>query len=132
MSETVDCSDPSDSILPQRTNPDLYEKSAQPSVFAGGQDGVQEFEAFSPEDVDTLCQDNPQDPLCYAQPIEGGGPGQGDAFGPPPDGDFAPGTQPAPGGFWGNAEKAEEFQNQSDRLRRIYLFQKYLRNFALY
>ncbi len=83
-------------------------------LFAGGEDGVKEFEAFNPEDVGSLCQDNPQDPLCYAQPTEGGGPGQGDAFGPPPEGSLAPGTQPAPGGFWGDAEKAEEFQNQSD------------------
>ena len=83
-------------------------------LFAGGEDGVKEFEAFNPEDVDSLCQDNPQDPLCYAQPTEGGGPGQGDAFGPPPEGGFTPGTQPAQGGFWGDAEKAEEFQNQSD------------------
>ncbi|MBO71972.1 MAG: hypothetical protein CL508_06655, partial [Actinobacteria bacterium] len=83
-------------------------------LFAGGEDGVKEFEAFNPEDVGSLCQDNPQDPLCYAQPTEGGGPGQGDAFGPPPEGGLAPGTQPAPGGFWGDAEKAEEFQNQSD------------------
>ncbi len=87
---------------------------AESGLFAGGEDGVKEFEAFNPEDVDTLCQDNPQDPLCYAQPTEGGGPGQGDAFGPPPEGGFAPGTQPATGGFWGDAEKAEEFQNQSD------------------
>ncbi len=87
---------------------------AESGLFAGGEDGVKEFEAFNPEDVDSLCQDNPQDPLCYAQPTEGGGPGQGDAFGPPPEGGFAPGTQPAQGGFWGDAEKAEEFQNQSD------------------
>ena len=87
---------------------------AESGLFAGGEDGVKEFEAFNPEDVDSLCQDNPQDPLCYAQPTEGGGPGQGDAFGPPPEGGFAPGTQPAPGGFWGDAEKADEFQNQSD------------------
>ena len=83
-------------------------------LFAGGEEGVKEFEAFNPEDVASLCQDNPQDPLCFAQPTEGRGPGQGDAFGPPPEGGFAPGTQPAPGGFWGDAEKADEFKNQSD------------------
>ena len=87
---------------------------AESGLFAGGEDGVKEFEAFNPEDVGSLCEDNPQDPLCYAQPTEGGGPGQGDAFGPPPEGGFAPGTQPAPGGFWGDAEKADEFKNQSD------------------
>ena len=87
---------------------------AESGLFAGGEDGVKEFEAFNPEDVDTLCRDNPQDPLCYAQPVEGGVPGQDDAFGPPPEGGFAPGTQPAPGGFWGDAEKAGEFKNQSD------------------
>ncbi len=87
---------------------------AESGLLTGGEGGVQEFEAFNPEDLGSLCQDNPQDPLCYAQPTEGGGPGQGDAFGPPPEGGFAPGTQPAPGGFWGDAEKADEFKNQSD------------------
>ena len=87
---------------------------AESGLFAGGEEGIKEFEAFNPGDVASLCQDNPQDPLCFAQPTEGVGPGQGDAFGPPPEGGFAPGTQPSPGGFWGDAEKAEEFINQSN------------------
>ena len=83
-------------------------------LFAGGEDGLKEFEAFNPDDVSSLCENNPQDPLCYAQPIEGVEPGEGDAFGPPPEGGFAPGTQPTSGGFWGDAAKADEFKNQSD------------------
>ena len=68
---------------------------AESGLYAGEEGDVMEFEAFNPEDVDELCENNPKDPLCYAQPIEGGGPGEGDAFGPPPEGGFAPGTQPA-------------------------------------
>ncbi len=87
---------------------------SESGLLAVGEEGVKEFEAFNPEDVGSLCEDNPQDPLCYARPIEGGEPGEGNAFGPPPGGGFAPGTQPPPGGGWGDAEKAGEFKNQSD------------------
>ena len=107
----LDCSAPGNQNEPEcQANFD----PAESGLFAGGEDGVKEFEAFNPEDIDSLCDDNPQDPLCYAQPEEGEGPGQVDAFGPPPEGGLTPGTQPAPGGFWGDSEKAEEFQNQSD------------------
>ena len=78
-------------------------------LFSGGGEDIVEFEAFSPEDVDTLCVDNPQDPLCFTQQNV-----PGDAFGTPPEGSVIPGTPPNPGGFWGDAEKAEEFQNQTD------------------
>ena len=39
----------------------------QPNLFTGGNEGAQQFEAFNPEDVGTLCEENPQDPLCFAQ-----------------------------------------------------------------
>mgnify|MGYP003314265020 CR=1 FL=1 len=111
VSEAIDCSDPSNSILPQCSNPDLYENSSQPSLFAGGQDGIQEFEGFDPNNVGSLCEDNPQDPLCFSQPT--GGPPV-DVFGPADNANLPPGTAPPSIGFWGDETKAEEFQNQTE------------------
>ena len=113
ISEAIDCSDPSNSILPQCSNPELYEDSPQPSLFAGGQGGIQEFEGFDPNNVGDLCEDNPQDPLCFRQPA-GGSPI--DIFGPANNSNLPPGTEPASIGFWGDETKAEEFQNQTDCL----------------
>ena len=112
ISEGIDCTDPSNLILPQCSNPELYENSS-PSLFAGGEEGLQEFQAFSPEYLGDLCEENPQDPLCYTQPIENGTV-PGDIFGPPKDGALPPGTSPTNVGFWGNEEKAQEFQTQSE------------------
>ncbi len=112
ISEGIDCTDPSNLILPQCSNPELYENPT-PSLFAGGEEGLQEFQAFSPEDLGDLCEENPQDPLCYTQPAENGTV-PGNIFGPPEDGALPPGTSPANVGFWGNEEKAKEFQTQSE------------------
>ncbi len=112
ISEGIDCTDPSNLILPQCSNPELYESSS-PSLFTGGEDGLQEFQTFNPEDLGDLCEENPQDPLCYTQPIESGTV-PGDIFSPPGDGALQPGTSPANIGFWGNEDNAQEFQTQSE------------------
>ena len=105
----VDCSLPENQSDPSCSNEGNL---GQPNLFTGGNDGAQQFEAFNPEDVDTLCEENPQDPLCFAQQPGGNAPIQGEAFASPPEGSSPP-TDDS-GGFWGNAEKAEEFQNQSE------------------
>ena len=112
ISEVIDCTDPSNLILPQCSNPELYENSA-PNFFAGGEEGLEEFQAFNPEDLGGLCEENPQDPLCYSQPLENGIV-PSDIFGPPEDGALPPGTPPTNVGFWDNEENAQEFQNQSE------------------
>ena len=102
----IDCDDAVNVNQPecqQNSNP------TEAGLFAGGDEGIVEFEAFNPQDIDTLCVDNPQDPLCFTQQNI-----PGDAFGTPPEGGTVPGTPPSPGGFWGDAEKAQEFQNQTD------------------
>ena len=107
----IDCS------IPENQNEPGCQANFNPGkseLFAGGGEGVVEFEAFNPENLDLLCEENPQDPLCYGNLIEDGEPGQGDAFSTPPGRTLTPGTQAGPGGFWGDAEKAEEFQNQSN------------------
>ena len=48
----------------------------------GGQDGIAEYESFNPEDTGELCENNPQDPLCFVQPVGGQGAPQTDIFGP--------------------------------------------------
>ena len=79
----VDCSLPENQTEPGCSNDDGL---GQPILFTGGNEGAQQFEAFNPEDVGTLCEDNPQDPLCFAQQPGGNAPIQGEAFGNPPEG----------------------------------------------
>ena len=59
----VDCSLPENQTEPGCSNDG---DPGQPNLFTGGNDGAQQFEAFNPEDVGTLCEDNPQDPLCLS------------------------------------------------------------------
>ena len=106
----VDCSIPENQSEPACSS-DF--DPGQPSLFTGGNEGTEQFEAFNPEDLDTLCEENPQDPLCFAQQPGGNAPIQGEAFGSPPEGNRPTGEENS-GGYWGNAEKAEEFKNQSD------------------
>ena len=107
----IDCS------IPENQNEPGCQANFSPGesgLFADGDEGFVEFEAFNPEDLDLLCEENPQDPLCYGNLIEDGELGQGDAFSPPPGEGLTPSNQAGPGGFWGDADKAEEFQNQSN------------------
>ena len=106
----VDCSIPENQSEPACSS-DF--DPGQSSLFTDGNEGTEQFEAFNPEDLDTLCEENPQDPLCFAQQPGGNAPIQGEAFGNPPEGNRPPGEANS-GGFWGNAEKAEEFKNQSE------------------
>ena len=47
-----------------------------------GEDGIAEYESFNPEDTGELCENNPQDPLCFVQPVGGQGAPEADIFGP--------------------------------------------------
>ena len=56
----LDCSAPGNQNEPGCQED--YDPS-ESGLFAGGEDGVKEFEAFNPDDVSSLCENNPQDPL---------------------------------------------------------------------
>ncbi len=84
------------------------------NLFSGGQDGIAEYESFNPEDTGDLCENNPQDPLCFVQPVGGQGPSQTDIFGPVDGEPIPPGVAPANIGFWGDEQKAGEFKEQTD------------------
>ena len=71
------------------------------NLFAGGQDGITEYESFNPEDTGELCENNPQDPLCFVQPVGGQGAPQTDIFGPVDGEPVPPGVAPANIGVWG-------------------------------
>ena len=88
-----------------------YENS---NLFSGGQDGIAEYESFNPEDTGELCENNPQDPLCFVQPVGGQGAPGTDIFGPVDGEPTPPGVAPANIGFWGDEQKAGEFKEQTD------------------
>ena len=104
-----DCNEP-DNVNEPACSEDF--DPAQSSLFAGNPgDEAYEYEAFDPENVDEICDSNPQDPICFA-PVPGGS-GPNEAFGP--GGGEPPGEGEPPGsGFWGNQEQAEAFQDQQD------------------
>ena len=83
-------------------------------MFSGGQDGIAEYESFNPEDTGELCENNPQDPLCFVQPVGGQGAPETDIFGPVDGEPTPPGVAPANIGFWGDEQKAGEFKEQTD------------------
>ena len=89
----------------------MYEDSPQPSLFAGGQDGIQEFESFNPEMLENFVKITLKTHCVLAQPADGP---PIDIFGPANNSNLPPGTEPASIGFWGDETKAEEFKNQTE------------------
>ena len=95
---------------------------AQLSLYAGGdiQDtGPFEYESFNQEDIEEICQQNPNDPICFSENNENGL----DIFGGIDCEDAANSLLPQctnpdlyddTSNFWGNENNANQFKEQQD------------------